>query len=270
MHHDLADGILAKARVRGSSYMWRPEAWENSDSKTHMIIACSYQNELIPTVPDSSSWNSIHWFVRINLYDLYRLYLSTDQHYLPSGLNDSHTTLATVRFSSIQSGHLLFSWPFPLRCPEFATEHGPCFSLLKDKVIISWWGWKNQVATVLQKNALHLCFLNLKGTSTVSRNVSWKSTRYAYVWWSQDRNLPGGNECPRMLVFLLQYDLCEDRDRMDADQRMGGFWWVSPGLEYEQAPESTQWRQQKPWPSMGLNGCPGQGCWCGKPKGDRG
>lgn len=151
MHHDLADGILAKARVRGSSYMWRPEAWENPDSKTHMIIACSYQNELIPTVPDSSSWNSIHWFVRINLYDLYRLYLSTDQHYLPSGLNDSHTTLATVRFSSIRSVHLLFSWPFPLRCPEFATEHGPCFSLLKDKVIISWWGWKNQVATVLQK-----------------------------------------------------------------------------------------------------------------------
>ena len=26
-----------------------------------------------------------------------------------------------------------------------------------------------------------------------------------------------------MLVFLLQYGLCEDRDRMDVEQRMGGF-----------------------------------------------
>lgn len=45
------------------------------------------------------------------------------------------------------------------------------------------------------KKALYLGFLNLKGTSIVSRNVSWMSTRDVYVWWSQDRNLPGGNEC---------------------------------------------------------------------------
>lgn len=79
MLHDLAGGILATARMTGSSYMWRPEAWESPDRKTHMVTARSCQNELIPTVPDSSSWNGIHWFARTELYDLYWLYLSTDQ-----------------------------------------------------------------------------------------------------------------------------------------------------------------------------------------------
>lgn len=44
------------------------------------------------------------------------------------------------------------------------------------------WGWKYQVATVLQKNAPYLGFLNLKGTSIISRNVSWMSTRGVYLW----------------------------------------------------------------------------------------
>lgn len=46
-----------------------------------------------------------------------------------------------------------------------------------------------------------------------------------------------------LLAFLLQYCLCEERELMDVEQRMGGFGWVHSGLEYEQAPVSTQCRQ---------------------------
>lgn len=66
------------------------------------------------------------------------------------------------------------------------------------------------------KKALCLGFLNLKGTSIVSRNVLWMSTRNVYV------NVAWRPAQAGMLVFLLQYGLCEDRDHMDVEQREDG------------------------------------------------